>query len=324
MVQNQLSLNDAALAVAATSGNARIGWTAYNRYDAVMDWLDELAANYSHASIESIGSSTEGRDLKLIKVSTPGGQPNKKAIFIDGNFHAREWISPAVVTYIINELVTNSSAYTDILDNLDFYFVPIVNPDGYEYTQIERMWRKTRSTNSGSTCKGVDPNRNFDVDFGGSGSSTNPCAETFLGSSPFNIPETRLLSEYIRDNAGKFKAYLSMHSYSQAWLTPYAWSASPPPNFDAIMNVGRKAIEALEGVYGTRYIVGPTSTTLYFHSGASQDWTKDATNIKYTYTVELRDTGTYGFLLPPQQILPTSIETWTAVQVVAREIMHEI
>jgi murein tripeptide amidase MpaA len=324
LVQNQLAMNQAALATAP--GDERIGWTAYNRYDAVMEWLDELAANYSTvATVESIGQSTEGRELKLIKVATPGGVPNKKAIFIDGTFHAREWISPAVVTYIINQLVTNSSAYAHILDNIDFYLLPLVNPDGYEFTHTsQRLWRKTRSVINGSTCLGVDPNRNFDIDFGGSGSSTSPCAETYLGTAPFNIPETRLLSQYIRLNANKFKAYLSMHSYSQAWLTPYAWSASPPPFFSDIMSVGTKAIESLQAVYGTRYVVGPTSTTLYFHSGASQDWTKDVTSIKYTYTVELRDTGDFGFLLPPNQILPTSVETWAAIQTVAREIMTEI
>lgn len=54
----------------------------------VMEWLDELAANYSSiATVESIGQSTEGRELKLIKVATPGGVPNKKAIFIDGSKH---------------------------------------------------------------------------------------------------------------------------------------------------------------------------------------------------------------------------------------------
>jgi hypothetical protein len=50
-----------------------------------MEWLDELAQNYFHARTEIIGTSTEGRDLKLIKISTPGGQPNKGIIFIDGS-----------------------------------------------------------------------------------------------------------------------------------------------------------------------------------------------------------------------------------------------
>ena len=48
--------------------------------------------------------------------------------------HGREWISPATVTYMINELVTNSGAYNDLLSNVNFYVMPVINPDGYDYT----------------------------------------------------------------------------------------------------------------------------------------------------------------------------------------------
>lgn len=46
----------------------------------------------------------------------------------------REWISPATVSYIVYELLENAGSHADILDNYDFYVMPIVNPDGYEYT----------------------------------------------------------------------------------------------------------------------------------------------------------------------------------------------
>lgn len=48
--------------------------------------------------------------------------------------HAREWISPATVTYIMSELIENNAAHTELTDKLDWYFVPVVNPDGYEYS----------------------------------------------------------------------------------------------------------------------------------------------------------------------------------------------
>jgi len=66
-------------------------------------------------------------------------------IFFVSGIHAREWISPAAVTYFINELVTKSNNYWDILQAVDFYFFPVVNPDGYEFTfESDRLWRKTR------------------------------------------------------------------------------------------------------------------------------------------------------------------------------------
>lgn len=35
------------------------------------------------------------------------------------------------------------------------------------YPEQDRMWRKTRSKNAGSMCRGVDPNRNWDAGFSG-------------------------------------------------------------------------------------------------------------------------------------------------------------
>ena len=43
--------------------------------------------------------------------------------------HAREWISPAVATYIIQQLVevpANSKMFFDV----DWYIMPVMNPDG--------------------------------------------------------------------------------------------------------------------------------------------------------------------------------------------------
>ena len=70
----------------------------------------------------------------------------KPAMWIDGGIHAREWISPAAVTFMIRQLVEVQDAEeSDLLDNLDWYILPQVNPDGYEFTRAsDRLWRKTR------------------------------------------------------------------------------------------------------------------------------------------------------------------------------------
>ena len=47
--------------------------------------------------------------------------------------HAREWISPAVCTYVIRELVENNAA-NGYADQINFHFLPVTNPDGYDYT----------------------------------------------------------------------------------------------------------------------------------------------------------------------------------------------
>ena len=62
------------------------------------------------------------------------------------SWQAREWMSPAVVTYFIRELTENSANNEELLDNLDWYILPVANPDGYTYTQFRRFWRKNRYT----------------------------------------------------------------------------------------------------------------------------------------------------------------------------------
>ena len=80
-----------------------------------------------------IGLSTEGRSLRVIKVGRPKrGGGTKPAVWIDAGIHAREWISPAAVLYLINQLVENYGARQNkrIVDNIDVYILPSANPDG--------------------------------------------------------------------------------------------------------------------------------------------------------------------------------------------------
>lgn len=59
-----------------------------------------------------------------------------------------------------------------------------------------------------------------------------------------------------------------------------------------------------------------SSLLLFFadiSSGSSADWTYGKAGIKFSYGVELRDTGKFGFLLPEDQILPSGKETLQAL-----------
>ena len=92
------------------------------------------------------------------------GAPN---IWLEAGIHAREWIPPAVATFIVRELVEDYAEHPEYLDKINWYFLPSANPDGYSYTfESDRLWRKTRSPQSGG-CVGVDPNRNWDFHWGG-------------------------------------------------------------------------------------------------------------------------------------------------------------
>lgn len=66
-----------------------------------------------------------------MKISSGGS--NKPTIYVQAAIHAREWIAPPVALYIINQLVENPDN-TYLYENIDWVIIPVVNPDGYEYT----------------------------------------------------------------------------------------------------------------------------------------------------------------------------------------------
>jgi carboxypeptidase A4 len=72
--------------------------------------------------------------------------------------------------------------------------------------------------------------------------------------------------------------------------------------------------KAIKAVYGTSYKYGPICSTIYQATGTSVDYVNDVTQAKHTFTIELRDTGTNGFVLPASQILPSGVETWAGLR----------
>ncbi|OXU22503.1 hypothetical protein TSAR_005494 [Trichomalopsis sarcophagae] len=296
----------------------RMEWTSYHRLEDIHGYLDYLANTYPQlCSVMTIGRSVEGRELKVLRISK--GTANAPALWIDGGIHAREWISPASVTYIIDYLVEHS----DQLE-ADYYILPVVNPDGYEYTfRGDRLWRKNRGNpQKGGSCIGIDLNRNFGYRWGGQGTSKQPCRETYAGTGAFSEPETRAIKNFFEASAANFKAYLTFHSYGQYILYPWGYDRRVPPDYKDLDNVGKQMAAAMRAAGGANsaYTVGNSATTLYAASGGADDWAKAHLKIKYTYTVELRDKGQNGFVLPAKYIKPTAEEALAAVKVVTQAI----
>lgn len=154
---------------------------------------------------------------------------------------SREWISPATVTYIINEFIEDWEDQPDYIKNIDWYILPVQNPDGYEYTHIgDRYWRKNRRKTS-PYCYGTDLNRNYGYKWGGKGTSQNPCSEVYAGSGPFSEPETRAVRDFMSRSSANFKAFLSFHSYGQYILYPWGYENVVPPDHKDLDRVGKEA-----------------------------------------------------------------------------------
>ncbi|XP_065087362.1 zinc carboxypeptidase A 1-like [Ochlerotatus camptorhynchus] len=283
-------------------------WTEYHNLEEIHGWLDKLASDYKQVEVIQGGRSYEGRSIKGVKVSYKSGNPG---IFIEGGIHAREWISPATVTYILNALLTSEDASVrNIAENYDWYIFPSVNPDGYVYSHNRnRYWRKTRTPYPGG-CFGADPNRNWDFFWAVAGASRRCYAESFAGPKPFSEVETKSLSEYIKSLNGKIQAYIAFHSYSQLLLFPYGHTGEHAPNHDDLNEIANATITSLAKRYGTVYRYGNIYDAIYPASGSSSEWAYGAQGVRLAYTYELRPAGGYtGFVLPPEEIIPTGEET---------------
>ncbi|CAG9817568.1 unnamed protein product [Phaedon cochleariae] len=139
----------------------RLTWKAYHGWTDIHSYLDYVAETYPDlCTLRTIGQSVEGKPIKVLKISN--GKPSNKAVWIDGGIHAREWISPATATYLINHLVSNLENEPPYMREIDWYFAPLLNPDGYEYShKVDRLWRKNRGGGGLGNCRGTDLNRNF-------------------------------------------------------------------------------------------------------------------------------------------------------------------
>jgi len=294
--------------------SAKVDFNQYNRYDAIRTFIENTAASCSRCEIFDIGTSFEGRPMKVIKI---GAGTNKPGMFFECGIHAREWISPAVCINMINKLANDydsDSQVKEMLDRYDWYFSPVSNPDGYEFTHTnQRLWRKTRSENPGSSCRGTDPNRNWGYRWGESGSSTNPCSDIFMGSRAFSEKETANIRDFVTARADRMRMYMSVHSFGQYFLIPWSYSIEYPTDFDDLKEAGDVGANALRQVHGMTYTVGHSAVLLGATAGSSDDWAKGGANIKFAYTLELRDRGFYGFILPADQIQPTFEEVWAAM-----------
>jgi murein tripeptide amidase MpaA len=303
-------------------------WSAYRRLADHFNLLNAaVAAAPAIASIETIGRSYENRELRLIKI-TIGSSTTKPIVFIDSLIHAREWITGASVSYYVNYLIdgylNNNAVVLALLNKFAFYILPVVNPDGYEFTHTNtRLWRKTRAPNSGSTCIGTDANRNWNNNWNLNGASQNPCSETYSGTGASSTPEVRALSDYLLSLAPRVKVYFPVHSYSQLLLYSYGYSSALPPTNAALLARGQDGLRALTAVNNMSYRIGTITNVLYAASGSAVDFGYENCRIPYVYTIELRDTGTNGFQLPVSQIAPSNAENtafFTAfVQSVANE-----
>lgn len=195
--------------------------------------------------------SVEGRTIHALRIR--GGTANRRGVALLGGVHARELINPDLLCSWVIKLCHAYSNGTGItfgpttyqpgtvrllVESLDLFVVPLVNPDGRVFVQAaetQRMWRKNRATNPGQPCRGVDLNRNYDFLFSsGIGTSASPCQDIFRGPTAFSEPETRNV-RWLLNTHPHIVGLVDVHSYSELILHPWGdddnQTTNPAQNF---------------------------------------------------------------------------------------------
>ena len=122
-------------------------WDEYHSLADIEAYMYYLVETFPDiVSIEEIGTTYEGREMRVLKICKGGVCGQKPGIWVDGGIHSREWVAMSTATFMMEELVENSDQYpAELLEKLDWYILPVLNPDGYEYSRTShRFWRKSR------------------------------------------------------------------------------------------------------------------------------------------------------------------------------------
>jgi hypothetical protein len=259
--------------------------------------LDEFARKHPAICTQkvSLGKSHENRDIWMIKISdNVQVDENEPEVLYDALHHAREPLSMTTTLLFMDWLLSEygkDPIATFIVDQRELYFVPCVNPDGYEYNYRNNpngggMWRKNRRSNGGSY--GVDLNRNWPTGWNApyGGNSTNPSSDTYRGPSPLSEPETTALDNFIQSR--KFVVGCSCHTYSDILLYPYGWIASGPTNEADYRKISDYATSQ------NNIPAGVTSNILYVAAGGALDHYHEQYKM-FGFTPELGKSSEGGF-----------------------------
>jgi carboxypeptidase T len=173
-----------------------------------------------------------------------------------------------------------------LVDRSSVWILPLVNPDGLEYTiHVYRYWRKNRRLNNDGSY-GVDINRNYGYKWGydNSGSSPSPSSEVYRGPAAFSEPETKAVRDFFLKK--NFQAMISYHSFSQTIMYPWGYTVQAPDNEPLLSEIAARMSALIQEVNGRLYSYGRAGQTLYLTNGDTVDWTFGTSGIP-SYTIEL-------------------------------------
>ncbi|MEF8873612.1 MAG: M14 family zinc carboxypeptidase [Candidatus Thermoplasmatota archaeon] len=285
----------------------------YPSVDALYNWYDDLAANYSNlVQKHHYGTSWEGRDLWALEITSNDTQVEEKSsVLIDGGIHAREWSGPQVASYYMWRILDGYDSNETIhwlVNNRRIFVVPMTNPDGYIYDGDGNLgesasWRKNRNDSTPTDAVGVDLNRNWDIAW--EQGDDDPTSSTYHGESPFSEYETYQLRDFMIDN--DVDSYHNIHSYAGTLLIPNMYTSDPSPHDDWYRGTAdhMTSLTSIMGDETQDYSYGqPAEEIGYSAPGGAADWAyHDMGAQGVSFELATSSDGRGGFYPPEEDIM---------------------
>jgi carboxypeptidase T len=297
--------------------------------------LRDVAASYPNlAKVVDYGDSwlkrqgRGGNDLLAICITNnaPGNcalntNTTRPRNFVYAAIHARELATAEIAWNWIDHLVTGygrDTAVTNLVNSTEMWVIPVANPDGRQIVEgggnAPYYQRKNANDSRGSCSRpptssnqhGVDMNRNATWRWGGVGSSTSTCSQTYRGTSAASEPETAaqqaLFNSLFRDRRGTANSdaapadttgtFMSYHSYGGLILHPWGDTSANAPNHNQLNALANR----MNDFNGYRFGQGPE--ILYGTTGTTDDDLYGRLGLA-AFTTELSSSGSCSGFMPP-------------------------
>jgi hypothetical protein len=137
---------------------------------------------------------------------------------------------------------------------------------------------RTYPSTPANTDRGVDPNRNYGVEWGGPGTNTDRESQTYHGPAPFSEPEVEAFRQFIRNLQPS--VLITNHTFTGLILRPPGTATfGPVPDEERLRTLGDAM--ARETQYVSQY-----SYQLYDTTGTTDDYLYDGLGA-FSYTPEI-------------------------------------
>ncbi|XP_072945694.1 carboxypeptidase B-like [Epargyreus clarus] len=293
----------------------------YNRYDEILDYITELEYKYINStqvsfSVVEAGETDEGRSLVYFKIKAANSSDEIPVAVVESGIIPREWITVPSALNIVEKLLNEDQR--NLIENFEWIIIPVLNPDGYEYTHTNlRLWTKNRSirSNLGLICPGVNINRNFDISWLVSDSSSSPCSHLYSGVDAFSEPEARFIKDILEEYGDRMRLYVSLqNSGASDGFVSYPWQYERAASgmFRQHHLLGLDMVKAINGTY--KLDVG-FSALGDRASGTSSDYAMEA-GVLYTFNIDVPQSDD-GVSIPVEEIIDVVEDVWRAVETAA-------